>query len=186
MGMQAKEALVDKKGCRLFSMDLIFHNGSKIKNLGFVWNMFHKACNKTFCASKHTTLNSRFELRFNMVRPFFVLQEKRFHPYKMQHRQQINCLSQVKRVQHAEAQMRMIENDGAFLSNLLFSDESHFHLHGHVIHHCFRYHCFRRQPALVTRRATLFAEIFCMCRHWDAGIVGLIFVDGNITGKDHY
>uniref|UniRef100_A0A915EBH7 DUF4817 domain-containing protein n=1 Tax=Ditylenchus dipsaci TaxID=166011 RepID=A0A915EBH7_9BILA len=88
-------------------------------------------------------------------------------------------------LKHAETQMRMIENDGEFLSNLLFSDESHFHLHGHVNHHCFHYwfdgspQWYQEQP-LHSPRVSVWAAIGMQ------GIAGLIFIDGNVTGEDHF
>ena len=52
----------------------------------------------------------------------------------------------------ATSQLDLIAANDDFLGNLLFSDESHFHLHGRVNHQNFRYlsavnpHWYRKEP----------------------------------------
>ena len=62
---------------------------------------------------------NRFSISMDSVRG--ILQDHSFHPYKMQTVQQLS------------------EEDPDHLLNLFFSDEAHFHLHGSVNWHNFRY-----------------------------------------------
>ena len=70
----------------------------------------------------------------------------------MQHAQALRPIDYETRVTFATSQLDLIAANDDFLGNLLFSDESHFHLHGYVDHQNFRYwsavnpHWYREEP----------------------------------------
>ena len=70
----------------------------------------------------------------------------------MQHAQKLRPLDYETRVTFATSQLDLIDANRDFLDNLLFFDESYFHLNGHVNHQNFRYwndvnpHWFHEEP----------------------------------------
>jgi hypothetical protein len=74
----------------------------------------------------------------------------------------------------AQDHLRLIEGDFTFLNRLMFSDEAHFMLNGHVNHQNFRYwdehnpHCYEEDD-LHPQRTTVWAAIGKM------GVIGPIF-----------
>jgi hypothetical protein len=88
------------------------------------------------------------------------------------------------RVEHAINQLGLIDSSPTFLQNLLFSDEAHFQLHGHVNRHNFRYysdsnpHWYREEP-LHSPRLTVWAAI------GKNGVVGPFFTRANVTGASY-
>jgi hypothetical protein len=88
------------------------------------------------------------------------------------------------RIQHAINQLGLIDASPAYLQNLLFSDEAHFQLHGHVNRHNFRYYSdsnprwYREEP-LHSPRLTAWATI------GKRGVVGPFFTRANITGASY-
>jgi transposase len=113
-----------------------------------------------------------------------ILQEAKFHPYVLQLRQLLRQQDQERRVQHAHAQLVLIEQNADFLNHLCFSDEAHFHVHGAVNKHNFRYwsdtnpHWCRGEP-LHSPRVTVWAAI------GHQGVVGPFFFDGNVNGANY-
>lgn len=113
-----------------------------------------------------------------------VLKAHKFHPYKLQWHHQLLPIHHATRLQHATSQLDLIDASPDFLQNLLFSDEAHFQLHGHVNHHNFRYysdtnpHWYREEP-LHSPRLTVWAAI------GKNGVVGPIFTRANITSASY-
>uniref|UniRef100_A0A915DNY4 Transposase n=1 Tax=Ditylenchus dipsaci TaxID=166011 RepID=A0A915DNY4_9BILA len=59
-----------------------------------------------------------------------ILNEAKFHPYKMNLRQELLPVNRAARVEHAINILGLIDAAPRFLDNILFSDECHFHVHG--------------------------------------------------------
>lgn len=72
------------------------------------------------------------------INSIFPFKEHKFHPYKMQHHQELKPLDHAVRVEHAINQLGLIGASPDYLQNLLFSDEAHFEIHGNVNHQNFR------------------------------------------------
>uniref|UniRef100_A0A914WUE5 Transposase n=1 Tax=Plectus sambesii TaxID=2011161 RepID=A0A914WUE5_9BILA len=113
-----------------------------------------------------------------------ILKESKFHPYVLQLRQQLRLQDHQRRIEHAHAQLALMEADADFLGNLLFSDKAHFHVHGTVNKQNFRYwsnsnqHWFREEP-LHSPRVTVWAAI------GRQGVVGPVFFDGNVNAAKY-
>jgi hypothetical protein len=88
------------------------------------------------------------------------------------------------RIEFAINQLGLIDASPDYLQNLLFSDEAHFQLHGHVNHHNFRYYSdtnplwYREEP-LHSPRLTVWAAI------GKNGAVGPFFTRNNVTGASY-
>ena len=88
----------------------------------------------------------------------------KFHPYTLQLLQELKQIDKEKRANFAEEQLDFIENDPDFIKNFFFCDEAHFHLHGGVNRHDYRYwsdknpHWFAEKP-LHSPRVTVFARV---------------------------
>jgi hypothetical protein len=80
---------------------------------------------------------NRFSISKNSVSR--ILQDHGFRPYKMQTVQQLSVEDREDRMTFARDELERIEDDPDHLPNLFFSDEAHFHLHGGVNRHNFRY-----------------------------------------------
>uniref|UniRef100_A0A915DRF2 Transposase n=1 Tax=Ditylenchus dipsaci TaxID=166011 RepID=A0A915DRF2_9BILA len=107
-----------------------------------------------------------------------------FHPYKMQLRQLLRPIDQQKRVVHANNQLQLLEQDERFFDKIMFSDESHFHIHGQVNRQNFRYWCetnphWYREAPLHSPRITVWAALGRM------SVVGPIFMEGNVTAASY-
>lgn len=112
-----------------------------------------------------------------------ILKDEKFHPYKLQLRQELKPVDRDKRVEHAISMLDLIDSS-SFLDNVLFSDEAHFHKHGSVNKQDFRYWCqenprWYREAPLHSPRVTVWAAIGCR------GIVGPIFFDENLNGVNY-
>lgn len=112
-----------------------------------------------------------------------ILKDNKFHPYKLQMHQELKQVDREKRVNHAIEMLDLIEESN-FLENVLFSDEAHFHQHGGVNRHNFRYwaqenpHWFAEEP-LHSPRITVWAGISRQ------GVVGPFFFDENVRGENY-
>ncbi len=101
-----------------------------------------------------------------------ILEEAKFHPYKMQLHQELKMPHRDKRKAYCEAQLQLISADPQFAHHILFSDEAHFSVHGCVNHQHFRYwadsnpNWYREEP-LHSPRLTVWAAIGYQ------GVVGL-------------
>jgi hypothetical protein len=113
-----------------------------------------------------------------------ILKEAKFHAYKMQLHQELKTIHSAKRREFCHAQLQLIATDPHFIHRILFSDEAHFSLHGSVNHQNFRYwsdsnpNWYREEP-LHSPRLTVWAA---MGHH---GVVGPIFIEGNVTGTSY-
>ncbi|EZA52475.1 hypothetical protein X777_08646 [Ooceraea biroi] len=74
-----------------------------------------------------------------------ILKQVRFHPYKMHLVQELNEDDPNRRVDFCETMMLQINDNPAFVSNIVFSDEATFQLNGHVNRHNCRF-WFRENP----------------------------------------
>jgi hypothetical protein len=104
-----------------------------------------------------------------------------FHPYKMELHQLLSAEDHKTRLKFARLHVQLVA-DPAFLDSLLFSDESHFELHGGVNRHNFRYwsdhnpHWYREAP-LHSPRFTVWAAI------GKKGVIGPVFTRENVNGQ---
>ena len=57
----------------------------------------------------------------------------------MQHAQKLRPIDYETRVNYAASQLDLVAPNETFIDNILFSNEAHFHLHGHVNNQNFRY-----------------------------------------------
>lgn len=113
-----------------------------------------------------------------------ILKAAKFHPYVMQVHQMLREQDRQRRVVHANLQLALMEGKPDFLDSLLFSDEAHFHLHGNVNRHNFRYWSksnpgWCREEPLHSPRVTVWAAIGCH------GIIGPFFFESNINGTNY-
>jgi len=105
---------------------------------------------------------------------FNCLQAFHFHPYKVQHRHLLNRGDREIRVRVATEHLRLLNIDFTLLGRLMFSDEAHFLLNGHVNHQNFRYwddhnpHRYE-EDALHPERVTVWAAI------GKDGVIGPVF-----------
>ena len=70
---------------------------------------------------------------------FNVLKQIKFHPYKLQLVQELLPTDFEASVIFSRHMLQLLNGDPNLLGNLVFSDEAHFHLHGGVNRHNFRY-----------------------------------------------
>ena len=68
-----------------------------------------------------------------------ILHDQKFHPYKLRTLHQLSEEDRADRLAFCRDELERIEERPEHLPNLFFSDEAHFHLHGGVNHHNFRY-----------------------------------------------
>jgi hypothetical protein len=113
-----------------------------------------------------------------------ILKEVKFHPYRLQLCQKLRPQDCLRRVDHSLMLLALLEVNVPFLNNLLFSDEAHFHVNGTVNRQNFRYWSssnpsFYAEEPLHSPRVTVWAAIGCQ------GVIGPVFVDGNITGASY-
>ena len=89
-----------------------------------------------------------------------------------------------KRILYAQSQLALMEMNPDFIFNLLFSDEAHFHLHGTVNRHNYRYWSqsnpgwYQEEP-LHSPRVTVWAAIS------SRGVVVPFFFEENINGTNY-
>jgi hypothetical protein len=81
-------------------------------------------------------------------------------------------------------ELERIEDNLDHLPNLFFSDEAHFHLHGGVNRHNFRYWSdenpgWYSENPVYSPRVTVWAAI------GEMGIIGAFFFEGNVTGASY-
>ena len=114
---------------------------------------------------------------------FFLLQTNRFHPYKLRVVHALKPIDCQRRVEHANNLLDILDHRPDFLQFLMFSDEAHFELHGHVNNQNFRYWDrmrpanFHRSCPLHSPRLTVWAGIS------KSGIVGPFFFRQTANGE---
>jgi hypothetical protein len=102
----------------------------------------------------------------------------------MQTVQQLSEEDREDRMTFARDELERIEDDPDHLPNLFFSDEAHFHLHGGVNWHNFRYWSdenpdWYSENPLHSPRTTVWAAM------GEMGIIGPIFFEGNVKGASY-
>jgi hypothetical protein len=113
-----------------------------------------------------------------------ILKSEKCHPYKMQVVQELMESDYDARVKFCHSQLQKINEDPAFLDNLLFTDEAHFHLHGVLNkqnYRCWAYSNphFSVDAPLHSPRTTAWIA-FGKC-----GTVGPFFFEGNVTSNSY-
>ncbi|CAD5210227.1 unnamed protein product [Bursaphelenchus okinawaensis] len=109
------------------------------------------------------------------------LREDGYHPYKLQKVQEILPRHIVQRLSHSNVMLEQLQNNEAFLEELVFSDESTFHIHGRLNCQNSRWwakenlHWCVSEP-LHSPKTNVWAAI-----GWN-GVVGPFFIDENING----
>ena len=111
---------------------------------------------------------------------FNILKQIKFHPYKLQLVQKLQQTDYQTSVDFAQDMLQRLEADPNLLGNLFFADEAHFHLHGGVNRHNFRYwsdtnpHWYTEEP-LHSPKVTVWLGIGL------SGIVGPFFWERDDT-----
>ena len=113
-----------------------------------------------------------------------ILQDLRWHPYKVQVVQRLHEEDKENRLQFAQQELARINADPMHLAELTWSDEAHFHLDGGVNRHNCRYWAPENpqwvvEQSLHSPRTTAWAAI------WQGGVYGPFFFDGTVN-KERY
>jgi transposase len=113
-----------------------------------------------------------------------IVKDAKFHPYVLQIHQCLQEQDKKKRVMHAQSQLALMLRNPEFLTNLLFSDEAHFNLHGTVNTQNCRYWSqtnpgWCQEKPLHSPRVTVWAAI-----GWQ-GVVGPVFFEETINGANY-
>ena len=105
-------------------------------------------------------------------------------PYKLQMFQELSPLAQEKRLAFAETFGAHVDAHRSVLPFIWLSDEAHFWLHGYVNKQNCRIWSTENPQAFLTKplhpkRLTVWAALS------SKGIIGPIFIDGNVTGDSY-
>ena len=111
-----------------------------------------------------------------------VLQDLKWHPYKIHIVQKLYDKDKANRVQFALDEIALIESDPMHLAMLMWSDEAHFHIDGAVNRHNHHYWSHEnpkwlKEEHLHSPRVTVWSAIR------QSGIFGPYFFDENVTSE---
>ena len=112
-----------------------------------------------------------------------ILHAENMHPYKVNFVQELCDVDYDRRLQFCEIMTRKIEENPHFSSNIIFSDEATFTLHGKVNKQ--NYRCWGQDnPNWFEELHTQFPEKVNVWAGLFAGhVIGPFFIDGNLTGE---
>jgi len=113
-----------------------------------------------------------------------ILQDLKWHPYKVHVVQRLYEEDYQNRLEFAEAELMRINADPSHLGELTWSDEAHFHMDGGVNRHNCRYWApqnpyWVKEESLHSDRTTVWAAV------WQNGVYGPFFFDTTVN-KDRY
>lgn len=112
-----------------------------------------------------------------------LLRKEKFHPYKIKLLHELNEDDPDRRLNFCETMMERLNRNPDLLRNILFSDESTFHLNGEVNRHNCRYwaqenpHWMREHRTQHPQKVNVWAGII------RDRVVGPYFFEGNLTGE---
>lgn len=113
-----------------------------------------------------------------------VLKKHKFHPYKIQLHQEINDDDPDRRLQFCEEMIQQIENNRPinYISQVCFSDEASFSLHGTVNRHNCRYWSDNNPHWMVEAHTQRPQKLNVWAGILGETIVGPFFIEGNLNG----
>lgn len=112
-----------------------------------------------------------------------IFHSEKMHPYKVQVLQELCDVDYDRRQEFCEIITRKIEENPHFISNIVFSDEATFTLHGFVNKQNYR-HWAQINPNWYEELHTQFPQKINVWAGLFAGhVIGPFFIDGNLTGQ---
>lgn len=113
-----------------------------------------------------------------------ILQEKKYHPYKIKVVQELFEEDLAARVQFCEDFLELLESEPEILKLILFTDEANFHINGAVNRHNCRYWA-TEDPKELHAVPLHSPKVVVWGGIWSGGVVGPFFFNGSVN-KDSY
>lgn len=136
-----------------------------------------------FTANPHSTLRSNAPaLGISKSSVHNVLKKHNFHPYKVILNQEIKEDDPDRRLQFCEEMLQKIDNNLNAISQICFSDEAAFTLHGTVNRHNSRYWSDANPHWMVEAHTQHPQKVNVWAGLLGDSVVGPFFIDGNLTG----
>lgn len=114
-----------------------------------------------------------------------VLKKHKFHPYKVQLHQEMNEDDPDRRLQFCEQLLMEINNNNNYISQVCFSDEAAFSLHGVVNRHNCRYWSDVNPHWMIEAHTQHEQKVNVWAGILGNSIVGPFFIDGNLNGQKY-
>ncbi len=113
-----------------------------------------------------------------------ILRDLSFHPYKILITQELKPTDYGQRLKFAQTMKRKLQSGEIERSNLLISDEAHFHLNEFVNKQNCRYYAVDH-PKLIHEKPLHSPRVTVWCAVAEWGIVGPYFFEGNVNTESY-
>jgi hypothetical protein len=110
-----------------------------------------------------------------------ILKLHKFHGYKIHLVQQLDDEDFDRRLEFCGWACQQVDDDENFASTIVFSDEAHFHLNGHVNRHNFRYYSDENPHWMTDSHTQVDPRVNVWCGIRNNRLIGPFFYNENLT-----
>lgn len=140
---------------------------------------------KVMKSPKKSVRRSSHELNFPRTTMRRILKAENFHPYKLQHVQQLTEDDPDRRMEMCSWFMDRLDEGHEFLSDILFSDEAMFTMNGQVNRHNCRYYAQENPHWMEQDKHQGGSSVMVWCGIWRNFVIGPFFFDSTVTGESY-
>jgi len=114
-----------------------------------------------------------------------ILQQSKWHPYKIQLLQKLNEDDPDRRSEFCYRALEMYHNDNEFPNTILFTDEANFYLNGEVNKQNMRFWSDENPHWMDPAKEQGSAKVMVWCGIWNGQIIGPFFFDHTVNAENY-